>query len=177
MSPVATRSVHTRQPFPLSMPWEAVTWYFSITDTCSHLPPCLQLCHCLGTGLRGGTRGGARLSKERFGFMAHQIAPAICTTEQDAAHCGPKGTGLSSSSHLHRPLQCLADPNGLWGRLPPHSGMPAVNFPGFLCSDKHSSKKSQSYVSSAAAGVWTPGPVLNPALLHSWCTYREDKGR
>lgn len=60
--------------------------------------------------------------------MAHQIAPAICTTEQDAAHCGPKGTGLSSSSHLHHPLQCLADPNGLWGRLPPHSEMPAEIF-------------------------------------------------
>lgn len=174
---MAARSVHTRQPFPLSVPWEAVTWYSSITDTCPHLPPLPAALPLPGHRAGGGMRGGARLSKERFGFMAHQITPAICTTEQDAAHCGPKGTGLSSSSHLHHPLQCLADPNGLWGRLPPHSGMPAVNFPGFLCSDKHSSKKSQSYVSSAAAGVWTPGPVLNPALLGSWCTYREDKGR
>lgn len=40
-----------------------------------------------------------------------QIARAICTTEQDAAHCGPKGTGLSSSSHLHCPFQRLADAN------------------------------------------------------------------
>lgn len=140
-------------------------------------PHCLQLFHCLGTGLRRGRGAGLGFQRIALGLWPPQIAPAICTTEQDAAHCGPKGTGLSSSSHLHCPLPCLADANGLWGRLPPDSGMPAVHFPGFLRSDKHSSSKTQSCVSTEAAGVWTPAPVLDPALLGSWCNCREDKGR
>lgn len=158
--------MHTRQPLPCQCHGKLSPGTAASLTPVPICPRCLQLCHCLGTGLR---RGWAGLSKERLGFMAPQIAQAICTTEQDAADCGPKGPGLSSSSHLHCPLQCLADANGLWGRLPPDSEMPVVNFPSFLRSDKHSSSKTQSCVSTAAAGIWTPSPELDPALLGSCC--------
>lgn len=36
-------------------------------------PHCLQLCHCLGTGLGRDRRGWAGLSKEPFGFMAPRL--------------------------------------------------------------------------------------------------------
>lgn len=56
-------------------------------------------------------------------------------------------------------------------------GSAAVIFPGSLRSDKHPSSETRGYVSPAAAGVWTPALVLDPALLGSWCTCREDKGK
>jgi len=121
---------------------------------------------------------GAGLSKEQFGLLAPQSSQVICTTEQDAAHCGAKGTGMSSSSCWLGPLRRrLADANGHWGRLPQSQGCAAVNFPGSLSSDKPPSSKTWGYVAPAAAGVCTPAPVLDPALLGSWRTRREDKGK
>lgn len=102
--------MHTRQPSPLSLHGKlspGTPASLTPVPICHH---CLQLCHCLGTGLRRDRRGWGGFQRSCLGLWP-QIARAICTTEQDAAHCGPKGTGLSSSSHLHCPFQRLADAN------------------------------------------------------------------
>lgn len=90
---------------------------------------------------------------------------------------GQKGLALALPPTCTVPSSALQMLIGCGGGRPQTQGWDAVNFPVSLGSDKHPSSKTQDYVSPAAAGVWTPAPVLDPVLLGSWCTCREDKGK